>query len=155
MSYLIIQGETVISMVERWHFEPNGDLIADSYTTHAAALGSTVVDAGTLPQPFIADAWLWQGGTLVINPSFVPPPTAIPQSITKLQAVLAMHDAGLLTQIEKAVNTAGGTSLILWNHASLFFRNDPLMAKIATAAGLSSAQLDHLFVAASKIVSRS
>ena len=69
----------------------------------------------------------------------------IPQTVTPRQARLALLAAGLLDQVTTAVNAAGGATLITWEYASSFDRNDPLITRIGASLNLTSAQIDALF----------
>ena len=71
--------------------------------------------------------------------------------VTPRQARLALNAAGLLDQVNTALNAAGGASLITWEYASQIQRTDPLIASIGTALGLTQAQIDALFIAAAAL----
>lgn len=88
---------------------------------------------------------------VVLTPAVIPLVVPVPASITKLQAMLALNNANLLTQVQAAVNAAGGTALLKWENATMFFRNDPLTNQLGQAAGLTPAQLDQLFIAGAQI----
>ncbi|UGA46806.1 hypothetical protein HU230_0012485 [Bradyrhizobium quebecense] len=76
---------------------------------------------------------------------------AVPQTVTPLQARLALLGAGLLDQVTAAVNAAGGATLITWNYAAQFDRNDPMILSLGAALNLTAAQIDALFVQAAKL----
>lgn len=82
--------------------------------------------------------------------SFLNPPEPIPQSVTPRQARLALLNAGLLTQVEAAVNAAGGATKITWDYATQVNRGDALITSIGAALNLTSEQIDALFVYAAK-----
>jgi hypothetical protein len=71
--------------------------------------------------------------------------------ITPRQARLALLGAGLLDQVNASVTAAGGASLITWEYASTIERTDPLILSFGTSLGLTSAQIDALFVTASTL----
>lgn len=75
----------------------------------------------------------------------------VPDSVTPRQARLALSGAGLLDSVNAAINTAGGASLITWEYASTINRTDPLIASFSTMLGLTSAQIDQLFIQAAKL----
>jgi hypothetical protein len=85
-------------------------------------------------------------------PVDVPDPIVVPGQVSKMQACLALHAAGLLDDVEAAVAGAGGTTAIYWANASYLHRDHPVVLGLATALGLTSAQVDDLFVAAAQIV---
>jgi hypothetical protein len=57
----------------------------------------------------------------------------------------ALFDLGWYDAVNAAAIAAGGLALILWNGASIFERNHPLVLEIATAIGKTSDDLDVLF----------
>jgi hypothetical protein len=75
----------------------------------------------------------------------------IPQSITNAQLKRQLDADGRLAAVKAVVAQAGGLGEELWNGAALFLRNDPLLIQLATAAGMSSADIDQTFIDAAKI----
>lgn len=83
---------------------------------------------------------------------WVAPPVYIPQQVTAFQARAALYNANLLATVEAAVTASTEETLKLaWNHALHFERNSPTIAAMAAALGLTSQQVDDLFLAASVI----
>jgi hypothetical protein len=76
----------------------------------------------------------------------------VPQTITRFQALAALHNAGLLTQVQAAV-TASTDPLVglAWNNAQAFDRNSTMLASLATALNITQTQLDNLFIAGAGI----
>ena len=80
---------------------------------------------------------------------------AKPKEVTMRQARLALLGAGLLTQVGTAI--AGMSSpqkeaaQIEWEYSNSLHRAQPLVVQLGAALGLTSAQLDDLFVTASKL----
>lgn len=97
-----------------------------------------------VPQGFIRARWdgaQWvEGGT--------PPAPRIPESVSARQARLALEDAGLLTAIETAFHGKAKKARIEWEYAAEIRRDSPLVASMAVELGLTSEQLDQLFLAA-------
>jgi len=85
-------------------------------------------------------------------PVALPAPVA---TVTRRQALRALNDAGLLNSVENAINAmtgpAGVAARIDWDNATEFRRDFPLLAQLASALGLTSAQVDALFAAAAAI----
>jgi hypothetical protein len=79
------------------------------------------------------------------------PPPPVPVSVTPRQARLAIEAAGLTEQVEKAVEAAGPAAKITWDYALEIRRDDPLLAGLAQAIGLSDAQVDALFLQAAQL----
>lgn len=72
-----------------------------------------------------------------------PPPP--PDSVSMRQARLALNVAGLLTQIDAAVQAADAATQINWEYASAVERTNSLVATVAAGLGLTSDQIDDLF----------
>nr|WP_319566289.1 hypothetical protein [uncultured Rhodoferax sp.] len=87
-----------------------------------------------------------------VLPEYVTPSIAAPAAITMRQARLALLGAGLLAQVNAAIaampGAAGEAARIEWEYAQEVRRDSPLLAALAPALGMSSAQVDDLFVAA-------
>lgn len=83
--------------------------------------------------------------------SYVPPATSIPQSVSRMQAMVALSRAGLLTAVQSWVAAQDSETQLIWNNAPDFSRGSTLLANAATALGMTSDQIDALFVAASAI----
>jgi hypothetical protein len=91
--------------------------------------------------------WTWDGTQLVAPPVVVVPPPPV-TSVSPRQGRLALLGAGLLDKATAAVNAAGGATLITWEYASVWDRNDPLILSLGAALGLTSDQIDQLFTTA-------
>lgn len=76
---------------------------------------------------------------------------AQPDVITRMQAKLALHNAGLLPTVLAVVDQADAAAQIAWADAEVFMRDSPLLNQLATAAGITPEQLDTLFAAAKQI----
>ena len=81
-----------------------------------------------------------------------PPAVIIPQRITARQARLALLDAGLLDDVDDIIEALPANVRaqvrIEWDRATHVERGSPVTQMVATALGLTSAQVDALFVAA-------
>ncbi|MGI3901230.1 MAG: hypothetical protein ACRYGP_13900 [Janthinobacterium lividum] len=80
-----------------------------------------------------------------------PTKPAVPFAVTRLQGRMQLSHAGLLSQAEAAISSAGGDLLIWYADAQTWRRDDPHVLAIGTALNLSPAQIDALFVAAATI----
>lgn len=89
--------------------------------------------------------------TLKIAPYVVPEIIiVIPESITRLQAKLQLSKIGKFSEAEALIQE-NEKARIYWNDANNFLRTDEILKGMATALGLSDAQLDDLFLQASKL----
>ena len=83
------------------------------------------------------------------------PVPIVPQAVTMRQARLALLAVGLLDDVENAIDaipdvTARRAALIDWEYATDVRRDSPLIAQLGPALGLTNAQIDELFIAASQ-----
>lgn len=92
--------------------------------------------------------WTWDGTTLTAPPV---PPTPIPAEVTMRQARLALLGAGLLETVETAIMSAGPAAKIEWEYAQEVQRASGLVPAMATALGMTEAQIDALFVTAATL----
>jgi len=86
--------------------------------------------------------------------ALIPPPVdpnAVPATITRTQARLVLHRAGLLENVLKVIE-AGGVEAQIWYEAAEWNRSSPVLAGMAQALGFTDEQVDNLFRAAGAIV---
>lgn len=79
----------------------------------------------------------------------------VPERVTMRQARLALLGAGLLDAVEAAINgmpgDQGKAARIEWDYSSEMVRSRPFVQQLGAAIGLSSSQIDQLFIAAAGI----
>lgn len=82
-------------------------------------------------------------------------PDAIPQSVTMRQARLALLQAGLLDDVAAAIAALPSpqkeAAAIEWEYSQTVERNRPFVLTLGPALGLTSAELDALFVQAATL----
>lgn len=86
--------------------------------------------------------------------ALIPPPVdpnAVPATITRTQARLVLHRAGLLDKVLEVI-AAGGVEAQIWYEANEWNRASPILAGMAQALGFTDEQVDNLFRAAGAIV---
>jgi len=79
------------------------------------------------------------------------PPTSTVLSVSRMQSILALHDADLLSSVEQIIAQADPRTQLAWNTATEFSRTSPTIAALWQALGKTSEELDALFVAAKQI----
>ncbi len=83
------------------------------------------------------------------------PVSYIPQEVTMRQARLALLENGLLANVQPAINSLpepGKTKAqIEWDYSNALQRSNPFVAILGSALGLSSQDLDDLFIQASAL----
>jgi hypothetical protein len=89
-------------------------------------------------------------GEYEIAPYDAPSPP-VPQSVSSMQAKVALSRAGLLQTVEAWVASESGETRLIWNSATVFSRESGLIASAAAALGLTSEQVDDLFRSAAII----
>lgn len=111
--------------------------------------GVTLIDAdlhgGTI-------GWLWDGEILVAPP---PEPAAIPAAVTMRQARLALLGAGLLANIDAAIDALPSpqkeAARIEWEYSQEVQRHNGFVSVLAPALGMTAEQTDALFVQAATL----
>ncbi len=78
-------------------------------------------------------------------------PATVPKSITPRQCRLVLMAQGLLAQVEEMIVSQDEATRITWEYALEFRRDDPLLNALAQNLGLTDAQIDEFFFAASEL----
>lgn len=116
--------------------------------------GAIDVPPPDVPQGKVA---LRQGDTWVfVDPpegdDELPPVNGVPQEVSMRQARRALLAAGLIDQVEAAIDAltspAKEAARIDWEYAQVVRRGDPLVQMLAPALGLAEIDLDNLFTTA-------
>lgn len=76
----------------------------------------------------------------------------VPQKVSRMQAKLALDEAGMLDAVETFMASAPPRVRIYWTEVSELHRNHPVLLEATTALGMTSQQVDELFTAAYAIV---
>lgn len=95
-------------------------------------------------------AWLAEGN---VPEPYVPPPPSIPQSVTRFQALAILAAGGYLDTVRTYINTLDPYNVqrLAWENAADWERTSPTLNALAAMLGLTDAQVDDLFVAASQV----
>lgn len=72
-------------------------------------------------------------------------------TVSRMQAILALHDAGLLDDIQAIMEQADARTKLAWETATEFSKNSPTIAALWQAMGKTEEELDMLFNAAKSI----
>ena len=91
-------------------------------------------------------------GSVEAQVDFIPNANGVlvPQAVTMRQARLALLSAGLLNQVNTLLAN-DQAALINWEFATHVYRNDPLVIALRDTMEMTDAQIDNLFIAASKL----
>lgn len=83
------------------------------------------------------------------------PPVGVPSVVTMRQARLALLGAGLLAQVDAAIDALPSpqkeAARIEWEYSQEVHRDRPFVALLGAAMGLSEQQLDDLFTVAATL----
>lgn len=116
--------------------------------------GQQLVSPVTIPNDWAPGKYTW-GGSDFEAVIVAAPPTPVPSSVTMRQARIALLAAGLLDDVETAI--AGLSSptkeraQIEWEYSNEVQRNNGIVAQLGPLLGLSSAQIDALFIQAAAL----
>lgn len=86
---------------------------------------------------------------------YVAPPTPVPTAVTMRQARLALLGAGLLDDVEAAINSLPSpqkeAARIEWDYSSEVQRYNGFVSTLAPMLGLDDAALDQMFITAATL----
>lgn len=129
-----------------------GGIVANTIVATAAEAQAAYPDAICIPADTGAIGWLWDGDTLTPPPPEPPEPPAVPSAVTMRQARLALLGAGLLDDIDAAINGLPSpqkeAARIEWEYSQEVQRHNGFVSALAPMLGLTEAQIDALFIAA-------
>lgn len=101
-------------------------------------------------------SWIvYEPGDGVPEGLFGAPSNGVPAEVTMRQARQALHIAGLLTDVEAAIDAMTEPprelARIAWEHSQVIERRAPFVLQLAAALGMSDAEVDALFVSAASL----
>ena len=117
---------------------------------------ANVVEAGAKPPgSWVEVTGAFGPGDFYDGQTFTHHPGGVPQSVTMRQARLALHAAGLLGNVQAAIDAmsepAKTQAQITWDHSTEVQRRNGLVSQLAPALGLSEQAVDSLFIQASTL----
>jgi hypothetical protein len=94
--------------------------------------------------------WLAEGNT---PEPYIAPPTPIPSTVTRFQALAVLAAGGYLPTIRTYIATLGEDNItrLAWDHAADWERTSPTLNALATMLNLTSTEVDDLFIAAAQV----
>lgn len=131
----------------------DGDSEVKHTSYHPTQLDLLQADAAAMGTPLDAHADMLAAWVA----SYVPPPPEpiqVPQEVTAFQAKAALDAAGLYDAVEAMMADAATPRIykLAWREAQVFRRDSPTVLAMASTLGLTSAQVDDLFINAVSMV---
>lgn len=151
---IIIENSTKVAL----HFDALGlneecAWGADWINRHVNSNTATGLDVSP-PPDLVSGMWVRSGEVWEKNPTFntsLLPQAPVPDVVGMRQARLALLYAGLLDDVDAVVAAADRAAQIEWEFSQTVKRDHPLIAIVQAQQGLSDAQVDALFIEASKL----
>ena len=132
-----------------------GGVVVNTIVATVAEAQAAYPDAVCVPADTGSIGWLWDGDALTPPPPEPPEPPVVPSAVTMRQARLALLGAGLLDDIDAAINGLPSpqkeAARIEWEYASEVQRSSGLVPTMGAALGLDDAALDALFTEAAAL----
>lgn len=90
-------------------------------------------------------------------PTYVPPPSTVPQQVTRAQGKVVLIQMGLWQQVLDFVAAITdpvqrAVAEVAINDTQHWQRNSPFLSQAAAALGITSEQMDQLFIQASEVM---
>ena len=85
--------------------------------------------------------------------AYIAPPTPIPATVTRFQALAVLAAGGYLDTVRTYINTLDQNNVqrLAWENAADWERTSPTLNALAAMLGLTDTEVDDLFVAASQV----
>lgn len=132
-----------------------GGVVINTIVATVAEAQAAYPDAVCIPADTGAIGWLWDGETLTPPPPAPPAPPVVPSAVTMRQARLALLGAGLLDDIDAAINGLPSpqkeAARIEWEYSQEVQRHNGFVSVLAPMLGLTEAQTDALFLQAATL----
>lgn len=107
-----------------------------------------------VPDDFTVQDYYYPDDVITKKPVITPPPE-VPEEVTMRQARLALLAAGRLGDVDTAIASLPSPqkeeAQIEWDYSNAVQRNRPFVLQLGQALGLSSSDLDKLFITASTL----
>jgi hypothetical protein len=130
---------------------------AERLETAQPSFNPLTQDVVRAPSALIGGAWrqVWSVVDCSAEEAARRAKATVPSAVTMRQARLVLLGAGLLDRVNAAIASMPSpqkeAAQIEWEYSGEVQRNKPLVLALGPALGLSDAQLDAMFVAASKL----
>lgn len=124
------------------------------FFTTAQPSHDPITQAAVEANPVLIDGlWTQQWSVVDLSPEQIEAArkARVPTVLTIRQAKLVLHAAGLLDDVDAAVAAADRATQIDWEYATEIHRDWPTLVAMATALGMTDAQLDDLFIEGAKL----
>ena len=133
------------------HIIENGVVVNTIIATLAEAQAA-YPDATCIEATTGGIGWLWDGEVFTPPP---PPPPVVPSAVTMRQTRLALLGAGLLDDVDAAINALPSpqkeAARIEWEYSQEVQRHNGFVSVLAPMLGMTAEQTDALFVQAATL----
>lgn len=124
------------------------------HTVPTLAQAQAIQSIARVAQP--DGTWLvYESGDTIPSGLFGEPDDGIPAEVTMRQARQALHIAGRLAAVEAAIDAMTEPprelARIAWKHSQVIERRALFVLQLASALGMSDAEVDALFVSAASL----
>lgn len=130
----------------------DGEAEGERTTNVAPSNLSTSTEVGALRSNWTGYEWV---ELHYFAPIIDTPPTPVPAAVTMRQARIALYGAGLLASVDTAIDALPEPTKTLarieWEYSNELQRGNALVAALTPALGLTSAQVDALFIQAATL----
>lgn len=129
------------------------------FTAEGWLTSEPIISRSTLvvPPPYVPEGFgaNWTGTSWVICPYVAPKPT-VPAFVTRAQAKLALLQAGLLDNVQAAIDAIPDlnqrkAAQIEWDDRLTFERASGALVTMASLLGMTDSQIDDLFILAASL----
>lgn len=88
------------------------------------------------------------GSTVIVYTGEDIPQTTVPEIVSMSCARVVLSNMGYLTSVQAAVESLGSDAIIMWEYSPYLGRRNPVVLTVLTGLGLSSDEIDTLFISA-------
>jgi hypothetical protein len=118
------------------------------YTDAIQTVAYRVLDDGRMESCLVS---VLPEGTII--DAYIPPPTPIPSTVTRFQALATLSAGGYLDTVHAYIDTLPRSNItrLAFENATDWERTSPTINTLAAMLGLTDAQVDELFITASQV----
>lgn len=120
---------------------------ADQIIPKHVAVGAALAEVAQLPADYAPGRYTYNDGFIQIAQT-----QAVPEEIDAIAALVVLENAGLITALDNWLATQPRSTQEVFRRKQTWRRDNEILISGATAMGITSAQLDSLFITAGSVV---